>query len=118
VSLGEGRATRLTIFLHADAHWHRHALSDEIIHRALAAGLAGASRFHGIEGYGVNGIVHTDVDPDIMSSLPCAVVIADRSEEKVRSFAQQLEEILDHGIVTLDHIEVAKVIRPTTTTDA
>lgn len=117
MTLREGDATRLTILLHADAHWHRHALSDEIIHRALAAGLAGASRFHGIEGFGSSGVVHTDVDPDIMSGLPCSVVIVDPSEEKVRAFLPHLDEILDHGIVTLDHVEIARIVRPAAATD-
>jgi uncharacterized protein len=112
VSLRPGTATRLTILMHADAYWHHHPLSDEIIHRALEAGLAGASRFAGLEGFGSTGILHTDIDPDIMSDLPCEVVIVDPSPERVRAFLPQVEEILDHGLITLDTVEVAMVNRP------
>lgn len=112
MSLRPGTATRLSVLLHADASWHHHALSDEIVQRALRAGLAGASRFAGIEGYGSTGILHTDIDPDIMSDLPCEVVIVDPSPERVRAFVPQLEEILDHGLITLDTVEVAMVNRP------
>ena len=107
-----GAATRLTVLLHADARWQHHALSDEIIQRALRAGLAGASRFHGIEGYGRSGVLHTDIDPDIMSDLPCEVVIVDPSPERVRAFLPQLDEILDHGLATIDTVDVVTVHRP------
>jgi PII-like signaling protein len=114
MTLAPGPASRLTIFLHADAYWHHHSLSDEIIHRALQAGLSGASRFHGIEGYGRSGVLHTDIDPDIMSGLPAEVVIVDPSSQRVRDFLPQLDEILDHGIAVIDTVEVAFVSRPTT----
>jgi PII-like signaling protein len=108
-----GTATRLTVLLHADARWHHHALSDEIIQRALRAGLAGASRFHGIEGYGRSKVLHTDIDPDILSGLPCEVVIVDPSPERVRGFLAQLDEILDHGLATIDTVDVVIANRPT-----
>jgi PII-like signaling protein len=112
VTLRPGAATRLTVLLHADAHWNHHALSDEIIQRALRAGLAGASRFSGIQGYGSSGVLHTDIDPDIMSDLPCEVVIVDPSSERIREFLPQLDELLDHGLVTLDTVDVVTVHRP------
>lgn len=110
-TLRAGTATRLTVLLHTDAYWHHHALSDEIIQRALHAGLAGASRFPGLEGYGHSGVVHTDIDPDIMSDLPCEVIIVDPSPERVRAFLPQLDEILDHGLVTIDTVDVVTVHR-------
>ena len=112
MTLIAGVATRLTVFLHADAHWNHHALSEEIIERALRAGLAGASRFHGIEGYGRSGVLHTDIDPDIMSGLPCEVVIVDQSAARIRDFLPQLDEILDHGLATIDTVDVVAVNRP------
>lgn len=112
MTLQPGSASRLTIYLHADAHWHHHALSDEIIQRALHNGLSGATRFHGIEGYGRSGVMHSDIDPDIVNSLPCEVVIIDSSAERLRNFLPHLDEILDHGIAIMDTVEVAQVHRP------
>lgn len=114
MTLSPGPATRLTVLLHANARWHHHALSDEIIQRALRAGLSGASRFQGIEGYGRARVIHTDVDPDIVSGLPCEVVIVDPSAERVREFLPQLGEILDHGFAMLDTVEVHRA-RPAST---
>ncbi|EFE65084.1 predicted protein [Streptomyces viridosporus ATCC 14672] len=52
-----GTAPRVTIFIgENDAFPHR-PLSSEIAHRAHKSGLAGASVFHGIEGFGVRSAV-------------------------------------------------------------
>ena len=112
MTLTTGTATRLSILMHVDAHWNHRPLSDEIIERALRAGLAGASRFHGVEGYGDSGVLHSAVDPDVMGGLPCEVVIVDPSGERIRGFLPQLDEILDHGLVVVDTVEVVSVRRP------
>lgn len=104
------KATRLSILLRGDARWWNHPLSAELVERALRAGLAGATRFGGsIEGYGSSGHIHTDIDPDILSNLPCEVVIIDPSEQKVRDFIPQMREILDHGIAVIDTVEVMRI---------
>jgi PII-like signaling protein len=110
MGLRRGVATRLTVYLHADARWHHRSMSEEIVRRARAAGLAGASRFHGVEGFGASRRLHTDLDPDVMGSLPCAVEVVDASERRVREFAATLESVLDHGLVVLETVEVATVL--------
>lgn len=112
MSLARGPATRLSILMHADARWSRHPVSEEILRRAIAAGLAGASRFHGVEGFGSSRVVHSDVDPDIVSCLPCELVIIDPSPQRIRDFVVQLDEILDHGIVVVDTVEIVTVNQP------
>lgn len=60
-------------------------MSDEIVHRALTAGLSGASVFCGIEGYGRARVIHTSMLADVMDDLPGAVVIL-ADVEVARSF--------------------------------
>ncbi len=50
----EGHALRLTILIGEDDVWHHKPLYHEIVHRAHAAGLAGATVLRGIEGYGAS----------------------------------------------------------------
>lgn len=109
MTLRRGAAVRLTVYLHADARWHRHSVSDEIIRRAHADGLAGASRFEGFLGYGRQRNVHRDVDPDISSDLPCAIEIIDPSEDRLRAFFASLHDVLDHGVGILETAEIAAV---------
>ncbi|MBH1933025.1 DUF190 domain-containing protein [Streptomyces sp. AV19] len=85
---------------------HGRPLYSEIVHRAHRAGLAGASVFRGIEGFGASSRVHTARLLSLSEELPVAVVIVD-AEERVRGFLPVLDELLDgRGLVTLDATEV------------
>ncbi|MDR3083507.1 MAG: DUF190 domain-containing protein [Streptomyces sp.] len=101
------RALRLTVFVGEHDRWHHKPLYAEIVHRAHAAGLAGASVFRGIEGFGTSSIVHTSRLLSLSEELPVAVVIVD-TEERVRAFLPQLDELVAEGLVTLDDCEVVR----------
>jgi PII-like signaling protein len=68
----EGPALRLTIFVGEDNHWHHKPRYTEIVHRAHAAGLAGASVLRGIEGYGASSRIHTSRILSLSADLPLA----------------------------------------------
>ncbi|MFI0911756.1 DUF190 domain-containing protein [Streptomyces abikoensis] len=101
----QGGALRLTVYVgESDTHGHR-PLYSEIVHRAHAAGLAGASVFRGVEGFGASSVVHTSRLLSLSEDLPVAVVIVD-TEERVRAFVAELAELVTEGLVTLDRVEV------------
>jgi hypothetical protein len=100
-----GRALRLTVFIGEHDTWHHKPLYSEIVHRAHAAGLAGASVFRGIEGFGASSLVHTSRLLSLSEDLPVAVVIVD-TEERVRAFLPQLDGLVAEGLVMLDDCEV------------
>ncbi|PYC80251.1 hypothetical protein C7C46_13265 [Streptomyces tateyamensis] len=100
-----GAAVRLTVLLGDDEVWHHRPLYSEIVHRAHAAGLAGASVFHGVEGFGASSAVHTARLLSFSADLPVAVVIVD-TEPRVREFLPQLQELTGLGLVTLEQLEV------------
>ncbi|MFE1588087.1 DUF190 domain-containing protein [Streptomyces sp. NPDC059402] len=102
-----GGALRLTVFVGENDTWHHRPLYSEIVHRAHAAGLAGASVFRGVEGFGASSIVHTTRLLSLSEDLPVAVVVVD-TEERVRDFLPQLDELVTEGLVTLDPCEVVR----------
>jgi PII-like signaling protein len=104
-----GRALRLTIFVGEDDTWHHKPLYTEIVHRAHAAGLAGASVFRGIEGYGASSHIHTTRLLSLSADLPLAIVIVD-VEDRVRAFLPQLDDLVTEGLVILDEVEVVRYI--------
>jgi uncharacterized protein len=105
----EGPAVRLTIFVGEDDQWHHRPLYHEIVHRAHAAGLAGASVLRGIEGYGASSRIHTTRLLSLSQDLPVAIVIVDR-EDRVRAFLPDLDELVGEGLVIIDPVEVIRYV--------
>ncbi len=104
-----GRAARLNVFVGDNDTWHHKPLYTEIVHRAHAAGLAGASVFHGVEGYGASSLVHTTRLLSLTENLPVAVVIVD-TEERIEAFMPQLEEVVTEGLVIVDQVDVIRYV--------
>ncbi|MDO0929071.1 DUF190 domain-containing protein [Streptomyces sp. TG1A-8] len=102
-----GRALRLTVYAGEDDTWHHRPLYAEIVHRAHAAGLAGASVFRGVEGFGASSRVHTSRLLSLSEDLPVAIVVVD-TEERIRAFLPQLDELAGGGLVTLEECEVVR----------
>jgi PII-like signaling protein len=105
----EGPALRLTIFVGEDDRWHHRPLYSEIVHRAHAAGLAGASVIRGIEGYGASSRIHTSRILSLSEDLPLAIIIVDAAE-KIRGFLPRLDELVTEGLVILDDVEVIRYV--------
>jgi len=102
-----GRALRLTVFVGESDQWHHRPLSSEIVRRARAAGLAGATAFRGVEGFGASSVVHTTRLLSLSEDLPVAIVIVD-DESRVRGFLPELDELVGEGLVVLDEVEVVR----------
>ena len=105
----QGPALRLTIFVGESDQWHHHPVYTEIVHRAHAAGMAGASVLRGIEGYGASSHVHTTRILSLSEDLPVAVIIVD-AEERIRAFLPQLDELISEGLVIIDPVEVIRYV--------
>ena len=82
-------------------------LYEEIVLRARAAGLGGATVLRGPMGFGSHGKLHTAKIIDLSANLPLVIEIVD-TEDKIRAFAAQLNEIDDLGLMTLEKVEVLR----------
>lgn len=102
-----GAALRLTVLLGEADQWHHRPVYTELVHRAHAAGLAGASVFRGVEGFGRAHHIHTARILSLSEDLPVAVVIVD-AEQKVRAFLPQLDELISGGVAFVEPVEVVR----------
>jgi PII-like signaling protein len=102
-----GPALRLTVVVGESDHVHGKPLYTEIVHRAHAAGMAGATVLRGIEGYGRSNHIHTTRILSLSEDLPVCVVVVD-TEEKVRAFVDQLDGLVTEGVIVVDQVEVVK----------
>ncbi len=105
----EGSAMRLTIFVGESDQWHHRPVYTEVVHRAHAAGLAGASVMRGIEGFGASSRVHTSRLLSLGEDLPVAIVIVD-TQDRVEAFLPELDELIGQGLVILDPVQVIKYV--------
>jgi PII-like signaling protein len=109
----QGNHKRLTVFVGESDTFGRTPLATEIVQRAHAAGLAGASVFRGVEGFGASNHIHTTRILSLSDDLPMAIVIVD-TDEKIRAFLPELDELITEGLVIVDEVEVVKYVGRTT----
>ena len=107
---GEGKLLR--IFLGESDHYRHQSLYDVIVLKAREKGLAGATVFRGVEGYGAaSRVVHTAKILRLSEDLPLLIEIVD-SEEKILSFLPVIEEILEEvgcgAMITMEKVDVIK----------
>jgi uncharacterized protein len=105
----EGPAKRLTIFIGENDSYHHHPLATEIVHRAHAAGLAGATVVRGVEGFGRSNHIHTTRILSLSDDLPMIVIIVDAAE-RIESFLPDLDELISEGLVIVEDVHVTKYV--------
>jgi uncharacterized protein len=105
----DGTALRMTIFVGETDQVKHRPLYSEIVHRAHAHGLAGATVLRGYEGFGASSRIHTTRILSLAEDLPIVVVIID-TPEKIRSFLPEVEPLVDGGLITLDEVEVVRYV--------
>lgn len=100
-----GAARRLMIIVDEDARFNHQPLYREIVRRARDTGLAGASVFRGIEGFGPSHQLHTARILDISNQLPVMILIIDTSDN-IERFLPALADLMVGGVVALDDVEI------------
>ncbi|MGN6133336.1 MAG: DUF190 domain-containing protein [Aureliella sp.] len=100
-----GEAELLRIFVgECDKCGHK-PLYEAIVDAARRSGLAGATVFRGMIGFGAHSMVHTSKVLRLSEDLPMVVEIVD-TPEKIAAFLPKLDEMMDEGLVTLEKIRV------------
>ncbi|WP_280235182.1 DUF190 domain-containing protein [Nocardia cyriacigeorgica] len=99
------RAARLVLLLGEDERWHHGPLYHEIVRRARDSGLAGASVWRGVEGYGASSRIHTTRLLDLAEQLPVMVMIIDDAA-RLRAFVDDNAELFPAVTVTLSAVEL------------
>ena len=80
-------------------------LYEAIVHEARRRGMAGATVFKGVAGFGANSLVHTAKILRLSEDLPLVVDIVDE-EATIAAFLPWLDEHVQEGLVTLEAVEV------------
>ena len=101
--IGEGQ--RLRIFIGESDHWQGKPLYEALILKAREMGLAGATMFRGLMGYGAASQIHTAKILRLSEDLPVLVEIVD-SEEKISAFLPVVDKMVKEGLATVENTRV------------
>lgn len=103
-------AELLRIFIGESDKHDGKPLYESIVNAARKDGLAGATVFRGVMGFGAHSRVHTSKVLMLSEDLPMVVEIVDATE-KIEAFLPVLDSMMDEGLVTVERARVL-VYRP------
>jgi PII-like signaling protein len=97
-------ATLMRIYLSESARYDGHDMLTAIVEAIAGAGIAGATAFKGIEGFGTSRVISSDRTVDAWVNLPIVIEVVD-DDAKIARFVPTLETILHDGLVTLERVQ-------------
>jgi PII-like signaling protein len=100
-----GTCQRLTIYCGELDHVGHQSLARAIVERARQEGLAGATAFRGIEGFGASSRLHTARLLSLSDDLPIVIQIVD-TKDRLQAFLPLIDEMVGDGLVTIEDVEV------------
>jgi hypothetical protein len=107
----ETDAKLLRIFIGESDKVRHVPLYEAIVREARAAGLAGATAWRGLAGFGPSSHIRTAKILDLAADLPVVVEITD-AEEKIAAFQPVLDRLFEEakcgGLVTMEKVQVVR----------
>ncbi len=101
----DGPALLVRVYIGERDQWHGTPLYQAIVHMLRKRGMAGATVFHGIEGFGANAHLHTSRLLSLSQDLPILIELVD-AEAKVRAILPELDGMVADGLITLEKVEI------------
>ena len=98
-------ATRLVVFLTEDDRTGHRSTAEALLERALAEGLAGATIWRGVEGFGATGHLRAARLPDLARGLPLVLEVIDE-QRRIEAFLPVVREIARGSLVTTEPVEL------------
>lgn len=101
-----GKCKILRVYLDEDLKWHNQLLYKAMIDKLLAAKIAGATVFKGVEGYGSKYHLHTPRIIEVTENLPVLIEVVDTPERALVALNIIEEMLPQHCLVTVQDMEV------------
>ena len=95
----------LRIFIGEAQQWQGKPLYRALVELAQQQGIAGATVFRGIEGFGPAHRLSTDRLPDIADNLPMIVEMVE-SEERIEAFLPLVDRLVVRGMMTVTPVTI------------
>lgn len=100
-----GKCKLLKIYISEDSKYKSHSLLNTLIKRFRDIGVAGATVYRGLEGYGRVGELHTTKILDLSTALPVIIEVVD-TPENIEKASKAAKEIVAEGLIFIADVEV------------
>jgi len=108
--LSKGPAKKVTVYLNEDTQHHFETLHESILTFLMHKGVAGATAFRGLAGFGSHRILHTRRVEVLSEHLPILIEFVE-SAEKVEELLPTLYEMVTDGLIEVQDTNVIKAVK-------
>jgi hypothetical protein len=106
------QARMLRVHFGEDDRWQGKQLHEAIIAKCQELGMAGATVYRGIEGYGTSTRIHHASHWTFSKDAPVQLSIID-TEEKIQQLLPYLDAMVQDGLIAISTVEVIRYSRNT-----
>ncbi len=106
----ESKAKLLRVFIGEADKWHDEPLHEAIVKKLRMLGIAGATVYRGIQGYGAKGHEHKKSLLHVSRDLPIMICVVN-SPEKITAAADAIESMLEDGLIVTSEAEMVRLVR-------
>ncbi len=99
------QAERIRIYTGEDDKYKGRPLVDFIVEEARRLGLAGATAFRGLSGFGANSRLHTSKILRLSEDMPIVIEIVEHPE-RLAPLLEKLDEVMGEGMITKEPVDV------------
>ncbi|MHB1938489.1 MAG: DUF190 domain-containing protein [Acidobacteriaceae bacterium] len=100
-------ARMLRIHFGEDDKWHGKPLYEAIVNKCKDLGIAGATVYRGIEGFGASTTIHHSSIWSFSKDAPIMVSVIDR-EDAIQKLVPFLDEMVVEGLVAMSRVQVIR----------
>jgi CBS-domain-containing membrane protein len=101
------KGQRLRIYIGESDHWRGKPLYSAILETFRSHGMAGATVFRGLAGYGAHSHIRSSSIEVLSVDLPVVIEAVD-TPEKIKAILDVVYPMVGEGLITLDDVEIIK----------
>jgi len=101
----QGNAKRLRIYIGDSDRWRGRPLYAVLLEHLKKEGLAGATVYRGVAGFGAHSRIHTSAILDLSTDLPLIIEVID-APEKIALALETISPMVREGLITVEGVEV------------
>lgn len=106
----EFQARMIRIHFGEDDKWQGKPLHEAVVAKCMELGIAGATVYRGIEGYGASTRIHRAGHWTFSKDAPIMVTIID-TEEQIEKLIPYLDTMVEEGLIAMSRVEVVRYSR-------